>query len=64
MSNRKAPKGKVYFCTACAKRSRDKYGDKAIDYGWDVSCVMHCKLVKEEEANAARDKYYRRTESE
>ena len=47
MSNHVAPDGQVYVCGACGKRSRDKYGDNAIDHGWDVSCMMHAVLVHE-----------------
>lgn len=54
--NKTAPKGQVYICLACAKRSKDKYGDKAIDYGWDVSCVLNCELMPEKEANDLREK--------
>lgn len=57
MSNKKAPKGKVYQCMACAKRSKDKYGDEPLDYGWDVSCVMHCELIDEEEAKKNREQF-------
>jgi hypothetical protein len=45
--NHIAPPGMVYVCAACGKRSRDRYGDKAIDRGWDVSCFMHSVLCKE-----------------
>ena len=38
---------KIYVCTACGKRSYDKYGEKPIDHGWDVSCVMNSHLVYE-----------------
>lgn len=48
MSNHTAPKGQVYVCGACGKRSKDKYGDQPIDHGWDVSCMMHAFLVHEE----------------
>jgi len=47
MANEEAPEGSVYVCFACGKRSRDRYGSKKIDYGWDVSCMMNCNLVLE-----------------
>lgn len=47
MSNEVAPKGKLFICTACGKRSMDKYGEKEIDYGWDISCVLNSMLVDE-----------------
>lgn len=46
--NHTAPEGQVYVCGACGKRSRDRYGDKRIDRGWDVSCMMHAVLCYEE----------------
>lgn len=30
----------VYVCIACDKRSRDLYGQRPVNYGWDASCVM------------------------
>lgn len=45
MSNKKAPKGKIWQCQACGKFSLDEYGNESLDYGWDVSCVMNAKLV-------------------
>jgi hypothetical protein len=48
MSNVVAGEGKVFVCTACAKRSKDKYGDQAIDKGWDVSCTMNALLCYED----------------
>lgn len=57
MPNDKAPKGKVYQCYACSKRSKDKYGDEPLDYGWDVSCVMHSHLVDEKEAQKNREAF-------
>lgn len=47
MANHIAPDGQVYVCGACGKRSKDRYGDKAIDRGWDESCMMHAVLVYE-----------------
>jgi hypothetical protein len=45
--NEIAPPGKVFECAACGKRSRDRYGNQAIDRGWDVSCVLNSVLVDE-----------------
>ncbi len=45
--NEIAPKGKVFVCFACGKRSIDKYGDRAIDKGWDVSCMLNSGLYNE-----------------
>jgi hypothetical protein len=45
--NAVAPEGFVYVCIACGKRSRDKYGDQASDYGWDESCMLHAHLARE-----------------
>jgi hypothetical protein len=47
MSNEVAPKGAVWVCGACGKRSKDKYGNQAIDRGWDVSCAMNSVLCDE-----------------
>jgi len=49
MPNEVAPKGKVYVCAACGKRSRDRYGYQKIDWAWDESCMMHAVLVDERE---------------
>ena len=43
--NHTAQEGQVYICAACGKRSRDKYGDQPIDYGWDESCMLNAVLV-------------------
>ena len=48
MSNTIAPKGAVWMCAACGKRSRDRYGTKPIDRGWDESCMMNSVLVAKE----------------
>ena len=48
MSNEIAPEGQIYVCAACGKRSKDKYGEKPIDSGWDVSCMMNSVLCYEE----------------
>lgn len=47
MSNLTAPKGKVFVCCACGKRSRDRYGDQPLTRGWDVSCMMNAHLYEE-----------------
>lgn len=49
-----APDGHVYLCGACGKRSRDIYGDQAIDYGWDESCFLNSVIVSVEEAEQLR----------
>lgn len=49
-----APTGYVYICGACGKRSRDIYGDQAIDRGWDVSCFINSSIVSEHEAEELR----------
>ncbi len=47
MANDVAPEGFVFVCFACGKRSRDKYGNQAIDRGWDGSCMLNCQAVEE-----------------
>lgn len=47
MSNQHAKHGQVFVCEACGKRSQDKYGNNAIDRGWDVSCMLHAVLCLE-----------------
>ena len=44
IGNKDAPEGHVYVCMACGKQSNDKYGFKAISYGWDESCMMNAVL--------------------
>ena len=44
-----APEGKVWVCAACGKRSKDIYGDKSLNYGWDVSCAMNSSLFDEDQ---------------
>lgn len=56
--NTRAPKGKIYQCQACGKKSVwahgfTKKGDYC-DWGFDVSCVMNAILVKEEPKNETR----------
>jgi hypothetical protein len=43
-----APEGYVFVCMACGKRSHDKYGEQAISYGFDVACVLHAVLCRED----------------
>lgn len=45
--NRLANDGYVFVCSACGKRSRDRYGNKPISRGWDESCALNCVLVRE-----------------
>lgn len=56
MPNEKAPEGFVWVCFACGKRSRDKYGEQAINRGWDVSCMMNSNLVDESKLVLGDDK--------
>lgn len=51
-----APPGHVYVCGACGKRSRDMYGDQALDRGWDSSCFMNATIVTEAEAEEIHEK--------
>ncbi len=44
MTNVIAPTRQVWVCLACGKMSEDKFGNKKISYGWDVSCVIHSRL--------------------
>lgn len=48
MSNEFAPENKVFVCVACGKISRDRYGNKAITAGWDVSCMINAQLFDED----------------
>jgi len=47
MGNQTAGAGEVFVCSACGKRSRDRYGFQAIDPGWDVSCALNAVLCDE-----------------
>jgi len=53
MSNTRAPKGKIYQCQMCGKKSKWSHGYTAkedyCDDGFDVSCVMNSKLIKWQE---------------
>ena len=46
--NEVASAGQVWVCTACGKRSQDKYGDKSLSKWWDVSCVLNSVLCYED----------------
>lgn len=43
-----APDGQVFVCGACGKRSRDRYGNLKINFGWDESCMLNCILCYED----------------
>lgn len=45
MANEQAPEGKIWKCMACGKTSFDLYGNRAVSYGWDESCVLNARLV-------------------
>lgn len=45
--NDEAPEGQVFVCGACGKRSKDRYGFKAISHGWDESCMLNAVLCWE-----------------
>jgi hypothetical protein len=47
--NRQAFPGYVWICSACGKRSRDRYGSEPISKGFDASCAMNAELIKEEQ---------------
>ena len=47
MANEIAPDRQVFVCRMCGKRSKDRYGDRAIDRGWDESCMLHAVPVWE-----------------
>lgn len=38
----------IWVCSACGKRSNDKYGIDYIDKGWDVSCFLNSFLCYED----------------
>jgi len=52
--NETAKPGHVFICLACGKRSRDRWGERKIDRGWDESCMMHSHEVTEADASKAR----------
>jgi hypothetical protein len=43
-----APKGAVWVCQACGRRSKDRYGYKRISSGWDESCMINAVLCKKD----------------
>lgn len=47
VGNQLAPDGQVYVCAACGKRSKDQYGHRKLDRGWDESCMLHSVLCFE-----------------
>ena len=51
MANEVAPRGYVFICLGCGKRSKDRYGNRAISRGWDVSCMLNSILVTEKDIN-------------
>jgi len=61
--NPKAPKGKVWICGACGKRSKHLYRN-GIDYGWDESCAINATLCDEKQAAEIRKTYLNVSRSE
>jgi len=49
MANKVAHPNQIYVCAACGKRSQDKYGEQAIDPGWDESCMLKAVLCWKDE---------------
>lgn len=45
--NETAKDDEVFVCSACGKRSKDRYGNLKIDQGWDESCMLHSVLCQE-----------------
>ncbi|MEK7211265.1 MAG: hypothetical protein AAB731_01395 [Patescibacteria group bacterium] len=45
--NQVAPRGKIYVCACCGKKSKDRYGYHEHDAGWDSSCMTHSILCYE-----------------
>lgn len=43
--NKRAPEGQMWLCTACGRKSKDRYGDEALERGWDESCMLNAVLV-------------------
>jgi len=54
--NKIAKDGQVFVCAACGKRSKDQYGTKAIDHGWDVSCMLNAVLCDEKSIVIKKDR--------
>lgn len=47
-TERMAPEGKIWKCSACGKLAKDRDGlDGFRSPGWDVSCMLHAVLVEE-----------------
>lgn len=34
----------IWVCLACGKRSADRYGEHAVNRGWDESCMLNAAL--------------------
>lgn len=51
MANQIAGEGLVWVCMACGKRSKDLYGNKAINFGWDESCMLNAIVCEEASLN-------------
>ena len=58
MANDVAPEGQVFVCSACGKRSKDRYGDQAIDHWWDESCMLHAVLCYDKQRIGAEGPYW------
>jgi hypothetical protein len=47
MSDRVAPEGHMFVCTACGKTSTTRYGiDGERSRGWDESCMLNAVLCR------------------
>jgi len=46
VTNKSAPKGKVWVCMKCGKISKDLLGKRAISDIWQACCKLHCTLFK------------------
>lgn len=53
--NQLAPDGMVWRCRKCGKRSLDRYGEQALDRGYDESCMLNAELVAETDAAKAEE---------
>jgi hypothetical protein len=47
VNEQKTDRATIWVCAACGKKSRDLYGEKAIDGGWDESCMLNAVEVDE-----------------
>lgn len=47
-SDRVAPAGTIWVCSACGKTAEDQYGNGAHTPGWDVSCMLSAVLCEKE----------------